>query len=103
MLDRNDSLPSGRDTTSSDRQMDEVPQQDARTSGPWAGQHPTIIQSPSPLGHSDADARNAPVTTQAPSRNSHLARLVKAIQKSRGFQAAPRRRHYLQVVQEERQ
>jgi hypothetical protein len=104
MRDRNDWLPSGRGTTSSNHQTDQVPQQDAaRTKGPWGGQQPTIVQTALPIGRREANTRNAAVTGQAPSPNSHLARLAEAIQKSRRFQSAPRCRQYLRLVQEERQ
>lgn len=104
MRDRNDWLPSERGTTSSNRQTDQVLQQDvARTKGPWAGQHPTIIPTAPPTGHRDVDASNALTARQTPNSNSHLARLVEAVQRSRRFQTSPRRRHHLQLVQEERQ
>ena len=104
MRDPNDWLPSERGTTSSNRQTEQVLQQDvARTKGPWAGQYPAIIQTALPTGHRDADASNAPAARQPPSPNSHLARLVEAVQRSRRFRASPRRRHHLQLVQEERQ
>ena len=103
MRDRNDGLNSERGTTSSNPRADEVPQLDAScTQGPWAGQHPTIVQTTSPIGHDDADANHADPTSLAPNPNSHLARLVEAVQKSRRLGAAPRRRHYLRLVQNER-
>jgi hypothetical protein len=104
MRDRNDWLNSERGTTSSNRQADKAPEPDAaRTKGPWAGQYPTIIQTAPPIGHSEVGTTNAPLTGQAPNPNSHLARLVEAVQRSRRLGAAPRRHHYLRLVQEERQ
>ena len=105
MRDRNDWLNSERGTTSSNRQADKVLEPDAaRSKGPWAGRYPTIIQTASPIGHSEVGATNAPtpVTGQVLNPNSHLARLANAVQRSRRLGAAPRRRQYLQLVQEER-
>ena len=103
MRDRNDWLNSERGTTSSHRQADKVLDPDAaRAKGPWAGQYPIIIQTAPPISHSDVGDTNAPATRRAPNPNSHLARLANAVQRSRRLGAAPRRRHYLQLVQEER-
>ena len=104
MRDRNDWLNSERGTTSPNRQADKVLEPDAaRTKGPWAGQYPIIIQTaPPPIRHSEVGATNAHVTRQAPNPNSHLARIANAVQRSRRLGAAPRRRQYLQLVQEER-
>jgi hypothetical protein len=103
-----DKTPDGNDllalvsATRTDRQIGERPQRDGTpTSGPWAGQRPTIVQTASPI-RPPAAAGTSPATNQPPHRKSHLARLVDAIQKSQRLQAAQLRRRTLRLVQGER-
>jgi hypothetical protein len=104
MRDPNDSSDLGRGTTSSKHQTDEVQEPEAtHISGPWAGARPIIIQTTAPMARPEAGAGTVAVTSQAPSRNSYLTRLVEAVQNSRRFQAAPKRRQFLRLVQKERQ
>jgi hypothetical protein len=99
MPDRNDPPTSGRDTTSSNCQIGKTPRRSAaRTSGPWAGQYPIIVATTSLIGHPTHSGENAAATGPAPSRNSHLARLVNAVQKSRRLQSARIRRRQLRLV-----
>ena len=102
MPDGNDSLALESGATCTDRQLDEAPQRDeTQTNEPPAGQRPTIVATTSLTRHPDG-AGNGPITSQAPHRKSHLARLVDAVQKSRRLQAARANRHTLHLVQEER-
>jgi hypothetical protein len=103
--DGNDALALRSGTTCTDQQLDEAPQREgprtSESSSEWAGQRPTIVETASLIRH-PADAENAPETSQAPHRKSHLARLVVAVQKSRRLQAAQAARHILHLVQGER-
>jgi hypothetical protein len=102
----NDSLAFGRGKTCSDRPLGEAPQRDGTrthetTNGTWAGQRPTLVQTASLIRH-PAGAGNGSATGLIPSRKSHLARLVDAVQESRRLQAARASRPTLHLVQGER-
>jgi hypothetical protein len=102
MPDGNDSPTLGSGTTCTDGQTGETPRRGGtQTVELWAAQRPTIVETASLIPH-PAGAGNGPATSEAPSRKSHLARLVDAVQKSRRLQAARASRHILHLVQGER-
>jgi len=102
MPDGNDAFTLGSDTTCDDRQLDKAPRRSGtQTFELWARQRPTIVETVPPI-RSPADAGDGAVAGHEPSRKSHLARLVDAVQKSRRLQAAQASRHILRLVQGER-
>ena len=101
MSDRGDWLGSECGTGGIDRQIDETAQHsEARTGEAPAGQRLTIVKTPALMVHPATVTGNV---SEVLNPRSHLARLVDAVQRSRRFQAARRRRYELHLVQGERQ
>jgi hypothetical protein len=101
MSDRNSSLALERGTTS-DRRIGETTQQDGpQAREPSPGQHLVLMQAASVASAETIPGTNS-ISGQAPTRKSHIERLVDALHRSRRIQAGRVTRQYLHLVHDER-